>query len=84
MARRHIEAIVQTGNFVNITDAGRVYNAQHRFGARNVDSTMEALLGEVVDRIPSGMATLADARRAVLCTFPEVPKLVLVGRLLRV
>nr|WP_245413537.1 TniQ family protein [Mangrovicella endophytica] len=82
LTRRHIEAIVQAGGFVSVTAAGKVYNAQHRFTAKNVDGTMETLLGgEVVDKIPSGMSTLADARHAAICTFSEVLKLVLEGGL---
>lgn len=82
LPRHHIGALVSAGGFISITGAGKVYNAQHRFGARNVDDTMELLMGgEAVDGIPPGMATLADARHAAICTFPEILKLVLDGRL---
>ncbi|MEX6506036.1 TniQ family protein [Jiella sp. M17.18] len=85
LTRRHIEAIAEAGGFVSITGAGKVYNAQHRFGARNVDETMRRLLGgEPVDEVPAGMVPLGEARHAAICTFPEVLRLVLEGRLSRV
>ncbi|ORE97764.1 TniQ family protein [Aurantimonas sp. 22II-16-19i] len=85
LTRRHINAVVDAGGFVSITGAGKVYNAQHRFGARNVDETMCRLMGgEPVEAIPPGMMPLGEARHAAICTFPEIIRLVLQGRLSRV